>query len=45
METVDLKTKYSNVFKEELGTLKHMSARIKVAEYATPMFCKARPVP
>ena len=46
LETVDdLKKKYSNVFKEELGTLKHISARINVPEEATPKFCKARSVP
>ncbi|XP_033733598.1 uncharacterized protein K02A2.6-like [Pecten maximus] len=37
--------KYPEVFKDELGTLKDITARIKVKEGANPKFCKARTVP
>ncbi|XP_061164466.1 uncharacterized protein K02A2.6-like [Saccostrea echinata] len=37
--------KYKNVFTDDLGRLRDISARIKVEESATPKFCKARVVP
>ncbi|XP_056009319.1 uncharacterized protein K02A2.6-like [Ostrea edulis] len=37
--------RYKNVFTDDLGMLKDISARIKVQESATPKFCKARVVP
>ncbi len=37
--------KYSELFEESLGTLKGTTAKIHVDPAATPVFCKARPVP
>ena len=37
--------RYKNVFTDDLGMLKDITARIKVQESATPKFCKARVVP
>ncbi|XP_033729471.1 uncharacterized protein K02A2.6-like [Pecten maximus] len=40
-----LKQKYASVFKEELGTLKDITAQIKVKPGSDSKFCKARTVP
>ena len=37
--------KYSEVFKDELGTLKFMKVQLQVHSQVTPKFCKPRPVP
>ena len=37
--------RHSEVFREELGTLKGFKAKIHVDPSVTPRFCKARPVP
>ncbi|KAK9515825.1 hypothetical protein VZT92_026433 [Zoarces viviparus] len=37
--------KYSEVFREELGTLKDVKASIRVKPDAPPKFCKHRPLP
>jgi len=36
---------YSEVFKEELGTMKGITAKIYIDQTAQPKYCKARPVP
>jgi len=36
---------YSEVFKEELGTMKGITAKIYIDPAAQPKYCKARPVP
>ena len=36
--------KYSEVFKDELGTLKFMKVQLQVHSQVTPKFCKPRPV-
>ena len=36
---------FSDVFKEELGTMKDFKAKIFVDSTALPIFCKARPLP
>lgn len=41
----DVLAKYSQVFKDELGTLKDIKATISVKPDATPRFHKARPLP
>ena len=43
--TVDGLIKYQEFFEEGLGTLKGTKAKIHVDPAATPVFCKARPVP
>lgn len=37
--------RHTEVFKDELGLLKTMSAKIQVDPQAQPKFCKPRPVP
>ena len=41
----DLLHKYPAVFSEKLGQMKHHQATLHVPASATPVFCKARPVP
>ena len=41
----NLLQKHSDVFKDELGTLKDFEAKIYIEPGANPRFCKARPVP
>ena len=41
----NLLQKHSDVFKDELGTLKDFEAKIYIDPGANPRFCKARPVP
>ncbi len=36
--------KYSDVFKEELGTIRPFQGQLKIDERAKPKFCKARTV-
>ena len=36
---------YSEVFKDEIGTLKSAKAKLALKEGSQPKFCKARPVP
>ena len=36
---------HNSVFKEEIGCVQGMSAKIHVEPRSTPQFCKARPVP
>jgi hypothetical protein len=36
---------YSEVFKQGLGTIKGINAKLEVMNDAHPKFCKARPVP
>ena len=38
-------TKYHDVFKPGLGTIHGVTANIAVEPTATPVFCRARPVP
>ena len=40
-----LLSKYKDVFREELGTLKGFQAHIELVPNASPRFCKARTVP
>lgn len=40
-----LKTKYANVFDNTFGEIKNVSVDLVLKENATPIFCKARPVP
>ena len=40
-----LVSEYKEVFKEGLGRLKGVTARIHIEAHATPIFCRARPVP
>jgi len=37
--------KYADVFNGELGQVKGVQAKVRVADDAVPKFCKARPVP
>ena len=41
----DVLTKYSEVFVDELGTMRHFQAKLTVAKDAKPKFHRARPVP
>ena len=41
----ELCTKYDEIFKEELGTIRSFTAHLRINEQANPKFCKARPVP
>ena len=41
----ELTTKYAEVFREELGTMKDIRASLKLQEGATPRFCRPRTVP
>lgn len=41
----DILHKYSNVFKDELGTMKDVKAKLYVKEGSKPKFFKPRPVP
>ena len=44
--TIDeLKHKYSDIFKKEIGTVQGMEAKLHVKDDAHPVFHKARPVP
>ena len=36
--------KFSEVFKDELGTIKNYSAKLQVRDYTTPYFCRPCPV-
>ena len=38
-------SKYSEVFKDELGTIKGYTAKLQIEENASPKFCRPRPVP
>ena len=40
-----LKAKYSDIFKQELGTVKGIEAALHIKENVKPVFCKARQVP
>ncbi|XP_055922719.1 uncharacterized protein K02A2.6-like, partial [Eupeodes corollae] len=40
-----IKSKYRNVFKNELGTYKGNKIKLSISENAKPVFCKPRPVP
>lgn len=42
---ISLKNKYKDVFEGPVGLIKGISTDIMVDEEATPVFCKARPVP
>ncbi|XP_041473613.1 uncharacterized protein K02A2.6-like [Lytechinus variegatus] len=44
-EIRELLTKYDSVFKDEMGELKGMEARLPLKETAIPKFCRARQVP
>ena len=37
-------SKFSEVFKDELGTIKNYSAKLQVRDYTTPYFCRPCPV-
>ena len=41
----DLKTKYADIFRQELGTAKGIKATLHIKENIKPVFCKARQVP
>ncbi|XP_013404718.1 uncharacterized protein K02A2.6 [Lingula anatina] len=41
----ELMNKYENLFSEGYGKIKEFKAHIRVKEDASPVFCKARPVP
>ena len=41
----DLQIKYPSVFKDVLGTLKGMKAKVNLKEGAIPVFCQSRSVP
>ena len=45
MTVEGLKWEYKNIFKDELGTVTRIQARIKVKPDSNPVFCKARSVP
>ena len=44
-ELSGLLDEYEDIFKDSLGAIEHHEARIQVQENASPVFCKARPVP
>ena len=44
-ELESLLYKYDELFKEELGTMRGVNAKLSMKEDATPKFCRARPVP
>lgn len=37
-----LKSKYADIFKQELGTVKGIKATLHIKENVKPIFCKAR---
>ena len=41
----ELKVKYADIFRQELGTMKGMKETLHIKENVIPVFCKARPVP
>ena len=41
----DIQMKHSDIFKEEMGTMKSIKARLVVEDECQPRFLKARPVP
>ena len=41
----EIRSRYSEVFQDELGHIQKFSAKLLVREDARPKFCKARPVP
>ena len=44
-ELESLLYKYGELFKEELGTMRGVNAKLSVKQDAIPKFCRARPVP
>ena len=38
----ELKTKYPDIFKQELGTVRGMKAALYIKDNVKPVFCKAR---
>ena len=41
----ELKTKYADIFKQELGTVKGIKAALHIKENVRPIFCRSRQVP